>query len=226
MNGTVNKMKTIPYSYSDDTGYQFMALHRKSIDYDPRNSDNPIIQDYFNTYDRNNNTLPIYHEIMTCEFNNLKNSRLPEIPISFKMVIHEINMAWISIIHQMLFTEKAYGTFYYEYRDVIEHILLCDSPNSKESLIYRFYGTGVSVFHIAAKVWIFKKCYDKLNSGLPIDELIEKELENVLNCYKEIENRINRNNCILGMNDFTGVILYDYILNFVEEVENNRYEVN
>ena len=215
-------MKDVSYYYSGEYGYQFMALHKKSIVYDPRNSNNPIIQDYFDTYDRNNNTFPIYSAVIQSEFDKLKDIELPIVPISFKMIIQEINMSWVAIIHQMVFIENAYNTFYSEYKDVIENILLYDSPDMKESLIYRYYGSGLSIFHVAAKIWIFNKSYRELNNGLITKESMSKAMEEVLKCYGELEDRTNNIHSIVYMTDFRGVTLYDYLVGFIEKFEANQ----
>jgi len=214
-------MKELSYCYSSEYGYQFMALHKKSIVYDPRNSDNPIIQDYFDTYDRDNNTFPVYNAVLQREFDKLKDSEVPVFPISFKMIMQEINMSWVAIIHQMLFIENAYNTFYFEYKDVIENILLYGSPDMKESLIYRYYGSGVSIFHIAAKIWIFNKSYRESNNGLITKESMIKAMKDVLKCYGELEDRINNIHSIVYMTDFSGVTLCDYLVDFIEKFEEN-----
>jgi len=97
-------MNELPTSYLYfDRGYEFMSLHRKALKYDPRATNNPIIDDYFETYKRTNNGMPIYYKVLERELFNLRSMEVDAVPISFKMLLQEINMAWVNIIHQMLF---------------------------------------------------------------------------------------------------------------------------
>jgi len=152
-----------------------------------------------------------------------KNADLPTIPVSYKMVLQEIQMSWVELIHQMVFIEKAYDTFCAEFKDTIENIILYESPNMKESLIYRYSRTGVSIFHIAAKIWIYKAYDASIRSTVYTDskEITSKTLKSVLECYQALESRINSENAIIYMTDFTGVTLIDYLSNFIHDIEEN-----
>lgn len=214
-------MKDNFYMYTEG-GYEYMALHRKAMVYDPQNTDNPIIHEYFDIYSSTHETLPIYHAVLKSEMKHLEGIDSPEFPISFSMVLHEINMAWVKIIHQMIFTEKAYNTFYGEYKDVIKNILLYDTPNIKETLVYRYFKTGISIFHVAAKIWIFNKYYADRGKGICTKGNTAKIVKYVLRCYEELEKVIGEDRCIVYMMDFNGVRLIDYLMAFTESIEENK----
>ena len=56
------------YNYNDGA-YKHLSLHRRVTSYDPRNTDNLIVLDYFNTQRRNKNTTTIYtHPIEIAKF--------------------------------------------------------------------------------------------------------------------------------------------------------------
>lgn len=209
------------YSYTDD-GYRFLSLHRKVLEYDPRNTDNLVILDYFNTMSRSKDDLAIYYNLIENEYNQ-NQVGIPSIyPISFQMIWHEINMAWVDIIHQMIFIEEAYDTFYGEYKNLVEEIILHDTLDDKETLVYRNVRTGESPFHIAGKMWLYDKWMESVrNSG---GKNIDKDLKFIASCYENLENRFGseRRCCILYMMDFTGKTLMDYLSEFLDELQDNR----
>jgi len=211
------------YLYTEN-GYDFMALHRKAMVFNPRNTGNPIIDEYLDTYSRENDSIPIYHAVLMAEIENSRNTETPILPVSYKMVLQEINMAWVELIHQMVFIEKAYDTFCAEFKDTIENIILYDSPNMKESMIYRYNRIGISIFHIAAKIWLFNIYHKTITSSeyADIKEITSKAIKNVLDCYQELELCINSKNSIVYMEDFTGTTLIDYLFSFIKDVEENR----
>jgi len=136
------------------------------------------------------------------------------------MIYHQINLAWIIIIQQMLFVDGAFETFYAEYKDIIENIILCDNISIKESLVYRYFYTGESVFHIAGKIWIFEKFTEKRDI-LIIEGMndIRKELKYILNCYNKLEKIMSSDFCISYMKDFSGITLFDYLQQFLNSLE-------
>ena len=56
------------YQYND-SGYKFLSLHRKVLEYDPRNTDNLIILDYFNTMRRSKDDVSVYYKLIELELN-------------------------------------------------------------------------------------------------------------------------------------------------------------
>ena len=209
------------YNYTDD-GYRFISLHRKVLEYDPRNTDNLVILDYFNTMSRSKDDVAIYYTLIENEYNESQVG-IPSIyPISFQMIWHEINMAWVDIIHQMIFIEEAYDTFYGEYKNLVEEIILHDTLDDKETLVYRNARTGESPFHIAGKMWLYEKWSESVrNSG---SKNIDKDLKFITSCYENLEKRFGseRRCCILYMMDFTGKTLLDYLSEFLDELQDNR----
>lgn len=209
------------YQYNE-SGYKFLSLHRKVLEYDPRNTDNLIILDYFNTMRRSKDDVSVYYKLIELEFNKYQTGIIPDSPISFQMVWHEINMAWVDIIHQMIFIDQAYDTFHGEYKNLVEEIILHDTLTEKETLVYRYYKTGESPFHIAGKMWLYEKW---LKSKRTIrGKSIDKELHFILSCYENLEKRFgtDRNFCILYIMDFSGKTLMDYLTDFLDELQNKE----
>jgi len=215
--------KEFPYIYLDG-GYEHTAIHRKLIAYDPRNTNNPIIQEYFNESNKNKDNSTIYYKLIERELDKYKNPSFPSSPISFQMVFHEINMAWVDLVHQMLFVEQAFETFYAEYKNVIEKILLYDTIDMKESLVYRYFFTGESIFHIGAKTWLFEKYMQKgdLLPSIRIYDL-EKEMKFILNCYQKLENIMNSKFSIVYMTDFYDITLMEYLQVFLNNLKENKF---
>ena len=210
------------YIYTD-AGYRFLSLHRKVIEYDPRNTDNLIILDYFNTMRRNRDDVAIYYKLIEEEYSQYNTGISPNSPISFQMVWHEINMAWVDIIHQMIFIDEMYDTFHGEYKNLVEEIILHDTLDDKETLVYRYSRTGESPFHIAGKMWLYEKWSEsKRNSG---GKSIDKDLKFILSCYEKLEMRFNPKGkfCILYLMDFSGKTLVDYLTDFLDELQNNYW---
>lgn len=208
------------YIYTD-SGYQFLSLHRKVMEYDPRNTDNLIILDYFNTIRRSRDDIAIYYNIIEAEHKKYNRGVVPTSPISFQMMWHEINMAWVDIIHQMLFIDEVYDTFHGEYRNVIEEIILHDTLDDKETLVFRYAKTGESPFHIAGKMWLYEKwTQSKRNDG---GKSIDKDLQFILSCYEKLEKRFGpkRKYCILYLMDFSGKTLVDYLVDFLDELQSS-----
>ncbi len=205
------------YIYSD-LGYKFLSLHRKVIEYDPKNTDNLIILDYFNSIQRIRNNATVYYDLIDSHIKNIQFD-VSIYPLSFQMILHEINLSWVDIIHQMLFIDGMYDTFHGEYKTIIENIILYDTIDEKETLVYRYHNTGVSIFHIAGKMWLYEKWFKSKESNQDIN--MKDELEFVLNSYKNLEYAFgsNRRFCILYLMDFSGKTLVDYLYDFLYELQ-------
>ena len=206
----------------DDNAYNHIAIHRKAMVYDPRNSMNPIVLDYLFTIRRKRPITPVYHKILDIKMNSLRSSVNSPMPISYEMVLTEINLAWVDIIHQMIFIDNAFATFYSEFKEVIEEIILHDTPDDKETLVYRYQGTGESIFHIAARLWLYNKYIQ--NKDI-INFKLDKDLKYILNCYSQLESYFGkgRKYCILYMMDFKNQTLVDYLQNFADQLIDKRF---
>lgn len=208
------------YDYSDDTGYVYLSIHRQIIKFNPLITDNPLVIDYINSYkpDRQNSTL--LYELINDEIDS-KNASYNNVPISFYVMFNSIIIDWIDIIHQMVFIDDAINTFYSEYYEVIENIILYDTPDVKESLIYRITNKGLSIFHIAGKLWLINKYKENLSNNTNNISL-DKDLNYILNCYSRLEDCLgsDRKYCILYMTDFTGYTLKDYLQDFSNQLVN------
>lgn len=208
------KVNNFIYDYSSNVGYRYTSLHRQVVKFDPLNTDNPLILDYINSFkmDRENSTL--LYDIINSEI-NLKNDTFANLPISYFMLFNRIVIDWIDIIHQMLFIDDASSTFFGEYGEIIENIILCDTPDVKDSTVYRSFGNGMSVFHIAGKIWLINKYKDFIANSIN-NVVLDKELKYIFNCYSRLEDCLgsDRKYCILYMSDFSGVTLKEYLEEF------------
>jgi hypothetical protein len=209
------------YIYND-AAYKHIAIHRKALVFDPRNTDNPIALDYLHTIRRHRDITPIYNKIINIKLKSMRIGPDIQVPISYEMILNEINLAWVDLIHQMIFIDQAYGTFYGEYKDIIEEIILHDTPDDKDTLVFRYPETGESVFHIAAKLWLLQKHNSNVNT---INYNIDKELRYILECYTRIEQYFGnkRKYCILYMMDFNNNTLVDCLQSYVENILSHRH---
>ena len=214
--------KDTPYIYLEH-GYEFLALHRKITSYDPRNTDNIMILDYFHQRTSEQDSSSIYYKLLEIEFDKYNNAALPALPISFIMIYHEINIAWVDIMHQMLFIDKAYETFHAQYKEILAGIMLYDTVDVKEAMVYRYYATGESIFHIAAKIWMFEK-YTEVKQDSPelIGYEVNSALKYVLECYEKLETIMNVKFGISYLTDFYDMTLLDYLQHFAEDLKNGK----
>lgn len=204
------------YLYNDN-GYKHSSIHRKAVVYDPLNTDNPIILDYLHIAKSKKDTRPVYYKIIDLQLDKYKSQSTIDIPISFDMLWHEMNMNWVYLIQQMIFTDNAYETFYAEYKDVLDNVILHDTLDNKETLIYRYHNSGESMFHIAAKLWLFSHYVDNKNK---VNFNLDKDMKYILECYARLETCFghNRKYCISYMTDFSGMTLIDYLQEFCDMV--------
>lgn len=207
------------YLYND-IGYKYVSLHRRILEYDPRNTNNPIILDYFNTIDANRDNSTTYYKMLEMERLRNQNSNSP-LPISFLSIWHQLNMSWVDIIHQMIFIDNSYATFAGEYRNVVENVILYDNITEKEALVYRYYKSGETMFHVASKLWLHRKYTESKNGVININ--IDKELKYLLECYEELEWYFgeDRKFCILYLMDFKNNTLVDTLTEFVDRLVSN-----
>jgi hypothetical protein len=197
--------------------YDHAAMHRKLLTFDPRNTNNIMILDYLNIRMQNRKHGDLYTILINNEMKKYGNAIYPMLPISFKMLYHQFNIEWVDLIHQMLFIDGAYNTFYGEYKTIIDKILMYDTADVKESLIYRYYNTGETIFHTAAKTWILEKFDEKRNILITKRiESIDQELKYVTACYNRLEDVMNKKFSIVYMTDFYGTALLDYLLEFTQ----------
>lgn len=207
-----------------DGGYEFLSLHRKVKAFDPRNTDNLIILDYFHTIRKNRDISSIYHKLIENDMENYRSSSFPSIPISFQMVYHEINMAWVDIIHQMVFIDNAYETFCAQYGKVIMDIISHGDIKDKESLVYRYYGNGETIFHVAGKIWLINKYFKNMDDLGYSGNMIYDELKQVLTCYEELGKRLPLKGSlsILFTSDYNGNTVERYLRKFADEIKENK----
>lgn len=210
------------YNYIE-SGYVYTSIHRRIVAYDPRNSSNEIIKDAFNTIVNKKNHRDTLFYLMYLELLKYNNPILPEIPVSYQMVLHEINMAWSDLVNQMIFKDQLFDTFYAEYYSLLNNILIHDTPFSKETLVYRYYLNGDSLFHLAAKVRLIqiKKDFED-SKELPNE--INKELSHILICYIKLGRCFGpgMGDCILSIKDFSGKKLKQYLIDFCIELYNGE----
>lgn len=203
------------YNYHE-IGYRHVALHRSVTHFDPRNSDNPIINDYFADIDKTSDT-SLYYAIINSE-RKLSYQGKRVLPISYSSVLYTISKSWVDIITKMIFEDNAYATFAGEYKDAVENIILYDNPLEKEHLIYRFEDSGETVFHSAAKIWLYKKYRDSIRKSIKLN--LEKELNYILQCYEELEWYFgdDRKYCLLYLMNNNNDVLLDTLTEFISSL--------
>lgn len=207
------------YLYND-IGYKHVSMHRRVLEYDPRNTNNPIILEYFNTIDSDRNNTNTYYSILDADRSRTQNNA-NSLPISFLSMWHQFNMSWVDVIHQMIFIDNAYATFVGEYKNVIENVIIYDNITEKEALVYRSHKTGETMFHVASKLWLYRKYTESKNGSININ--IDKELKYLLECYEELEFYLGKDRkfCILYLMDFKNKTLVDMLTEFVKNLKYN-----
>lgn len=211
------------YIYNDN-GYVYSSLHRRVVEFDPRNTDNVIIQDIIHTTDCRDVAVrkKIQSQMIAYDM-SIYNSNMPSVvPIAFQLLYNQVNYAWVSIIHQMIFIDEMYMSFYGEYRDTL-HKVLGATINSKDSLVYRYYGSGESIFHVAGKLWLLKVLELNINDAMPMKiARLEYELEYIVECYSKLGELFDLGNseCISDIKDYSGQSLYDYLNRILEDLCN------
>ena len=201
----------IDYKYLIDRAYQFLSVHRKVTVFDPRFTDNSMILDNYNDIRKKRDDRALLYSLVEHEY-TLNNDI---IPVNYMMLIHEINMAWTDIIHEMLFEQKSVHTFCGEYGEIVAHILTHLAMDDKDTLVYRGTVNGITPFHLAAKTWLMKK--------LKIDgkESLESELQMIFDVYQEVGAIIfddSEKNCILEIEDFYKISLKNHLTDFIKSI--------
>jgi hypothetical protein len=210
------------YKYDDEIGYKYISIHRKVIEFDPMNTDNPIILDYIDSFKMHRNNSSLLIDLIEAEYRRYEvNSQ--DLPISLLTILHSMNIAWVDLIHQMIFTDCAYDTFHAEYGYILNNIIINDTPDVKDSMIYRTFGSGTSIFHLAGKLWIlnkYKEFYTNNKNNMDLDQ----ELKYIFNSYRRLEDCFgsDRQYCILYMSDFSGITLKEYLEKFTVDLLENR----
>jgi hypothetical protein len=205
-----------------EPGYYYLGHHRKLIEFDPRNTDNEIILDCFNTIsNKTKNKLSLY-QLMFIELKNQSAGILSEFPSSFSLIFHEISIAWNDIIHQMLFKDMLFDTFYGEYCELLNKIIKCNSPFDKEIVVYR-YKNGETIFHLAAKLWLMTTAI-RYRDEFKVRDIINKELTHIISCYTKLGRCFGKgmNDCIITAKDFSGKDLRQFLIDFSLELTSSE----
>ena len=92
--------------------YLHLSTHCKVLEFDPRNTENPIMLDYLINLDDRNSRMSRMKSISMSEINPYIFMMTPVIPPSFRVLLQENVMLWVSLIHRLVFEEKLYRLFY------------------------------------------------------------------------------------------------------------------
>ena len=202
--------------------YLHLSTHRKVLDFDPRNTENPIVLDYLMNPAEHNARMDRMKSISMSEINPYVTLMTPVIPPSYRVLMQENVMLWVALIHRMVFDERLYGLFYGEYANLLDRVVNIKTPD-RDSIIYREYKTGYSIFHIAAKLRIL----DRLTRDLTLSvgqkiKGLDNELTYILKCYTDLGKVFRSGNelTINYMEDFSGVYLSNFLTNFVDDLVN------
>lgn len=208
------------YNYCDDA-YLHMALHRRITHYDPRNTTHEMVLEAFRNAEKANNHRETIPRLLFVELQKEESPKLASLPIGLQMVFHEINLAWIDVITQMLFVDGMTETFYSEYCHILNNIVCFDTPYAKETMVYRYHNNGETIFHLAGKMWLIytiKKMKDQ--SQLKIAKEISRQTTTILSSYGTLGKCFGQGmgDCILSLRDFTGKPLKEFLMDYSEEI--------
>jgi hypothetical protein len=203
------------YIYND-LFYNFVAVHRKVTEYDPRNTDNPIILEYLDIIKNIDNSDTYYYMLNELRLSHNQLS----LPISFTSVLYKLNILWVDLIHQMIFKDRSTGLFMGEYVDIIESIIANNSITEKYSLIYRFHN-GDCMLQMSAQLWLLRKYREYLKNNKP--KALYAELQYITMCYEDMEWFLgeNRKGDIINITDYNGVSLINNLRAFTYNLVTN-----
>lgn len=215
--------KTV-YNYIEP-GYNHLGMHRKLIEFDPRNTNNEIILDAFNSIDDKNKHIFNLYQSMYIQQNE-SNFYVTDYPISFYMILFDINNSWNNIIKQMIFIDDMIFTFYSEYCNLLEKVINSDTMYKKEIVVFR-YNDGGTIFHSAAKLLLLEVLRDSYNKIEDVKFLLNDKLTEIITQYIKLGTCFGKNfsNCIINLKDFSGKTLKQYLKDFCEELENLKKEI-
>ena len=196
-------------------GKLHLSIHGKLTRFNPRNTTNPIVADYLSVIDPHKSRL---RDIIIADPNTgVSNAILPP---SFKCIAHDNTIMWCGLIESMVFTDKLFNLFYSEYSGMLDRVVNT-TIDSGDSIIYREYKTGFSIFHTAAKLRLISRLMVDIDKtiGQKITGL-DDELTYILKCYTELGKVFNNGNELLitYIEDFSGTYLIDYITAYADEV--------
>ena len=86
--------------------YLHLSTHRKVLDFDPRNTENPIVLDYLMNPAEHNARMDRMKSISMSEINPYVTLMTPVIPPSYRVLMQENVMLWVALIHRMVFDER------------------------------------------------------------------------------------------------------------------------
>lgn len=199
-------------------GKLHIAIHGKLTHFDPRHTNNPIVLDYLSMIDPSRSRL---RDILVADVNTI--TPISIIPPSFKAITHDNTIMWCGLIESMVFNDKLFNLFYSEYSGMLDRVVNT-TIDSGDSIIYREYKTGYSIFHTAAKLRLISRLMNDIDKtiGQKITGL-DDELTYILKCYGELGKVFNNGNELLitYIEDFSGTYLIDYVTAYVDEVVNS-----
>lgn len=212
------------YNYVD-MSYLHSSLHRRITHYDPRNTTNEWVLQAFRIAEQEGNYKSIYRRLVHSEIQRMENPMLTSLPIGLQMVFHEINLAWVDIVGQMLFVDGLVETFYSEYCNILNNVVYFDTPYAKETMVYRHHTSGESLFHLAGKMWLILAM--KKHSGQSpanIEKEIGRQLGTVFSSYASLGKCFGKGmgGCILSLRDFTGKPLKEFLTDYSTEICNSN----
>lgn len=201
-------------------GYLHLAMHRKITDFSvPKNSD--MLYDVLDDHIISNKLISYIYN----DFNGYASGTTHDIPISYRYLLYRHTLEWSSYINKVVFEDQLYNLFYIENSNIIEKVIHVD-PEHPESVIYRDYKTGISIFHTAAKIRLITTIQKHLS--MPVGKqllVISNELTNIRDIYAKLGELCESGSelTINYIEDFSGVYLIDFLKKYSEELMDSMY---
>jgi hypothetical protein len=204
-----------------DSVYQKVAIHRQCTKFDPSRSTNPLVIQaiYEGSVARYSNDVLMY--LFNNEIETYPKKPLSKLPISYAIISHRIQNAWVDLIQQMIFRDNMFVMFVSEFSEIIENILINESIDNIDFYVYRNLESE-TIFHLAARVWILSKFSELITLHIPKYKkklILEDELEYILKCYRSIGNALRgtlEESCINYISDFDDTTLEDSLYEYLE----------
>jgi hypothetical protein len=205
-----------------EPSFLYIAMNRKVMANNPRETDNILIQCTFDEIDSDPtvNNRSVLRDLIDDEYLSMGSDNDNSIPNPVQMIWHRIHLDWVNIIERMIFVEQNIGTFNAEYSDIIQKIINTTDRVSIDYPVYRYYSDGSTMFHLAARMYLLHE-YAKIigPAKILVSSIITGKVRHILSCYSDLGRFVNGNSTsITHLSDNSGKRLEDFITSYGEEL--------